>query len=111
MSDSRREQFLRALDPKEKPWSGIPSPAGSLRNVPLEIAARRIDGLKNCIWELALHIAYWEYAVRRVLEDGPKGGFLRSPSNWPELPAELTEQAWKADRRLVRDERAALISA
>ena len=111
MSDRQLEQFLRALDPKEKPWSGSPSPGGSLRNVALEIAVRRIDGLKHCIWKLALHIAYWEYVVRRVLEDGPKGGFLRSPSNWPELPAKLTEQAWKADCLLVKAERAALISA
>ena len=43
MSDSHLvEQFLTALDPKEKSWSGSPSPAGSLRNVPLEIAVRRI---------------------------------------------------------------------
>ena len=58
MSGCYLEQFLRALDPKEKPWSGSPSPAGSLRNVPLEIALRRIDGLKHCLRELALHISY-----------------------------------------------------
>jgi len=93
MSECHREQFLRALDPKEKPWSGNPTPAGSLCNVSLGIALRQIDGLKHCIWELALHIAYWEYAVRRMLEDGPKGEFPRSPSNWPAMPAEPTEQA------------------
>ena len=27
MSECHREQFLRALDPKEKPWAGNPSPS------------------------------------------------------------------------------------
>lgn len=111
MSNVDNRFVLSALDPTAKPWSGSPSPAGSLRSVSLEMAIRRINGLKRCIWELALHIAYWEYAVRRMLEQGPTGGFLRSPSNWPALPAEPTEQAWNADRRLVKHERAALLEA
>ena len=111
MSDDRLQLFLRALDPKEKPWSGCPSPAGSLRSIRLDLAVRRSTGLKHCIWELALHIAYWEYAVRRMLECGPKGGFPRTPSNWPALPDKPTEEAWKADRRLVKQERDALIEA
>ena len=67
--------------------------------------------MKHCVWELALHIAYWEYAVRRILENGPKGGFPRTPSNWPAIPENPSEDAWKADRKLVKQERDALIEA
>lgn len=110
MQDARLHSIVEALTTTDQ-WFGGPSPAGSLRNVSYTIAMRRSDGLKHCIWELALHIAYWEYAVRRVLEDGPKGGFARKPSNWPSLPLNPTDEAWKADRKLVKDERGALISA
>ena len=89
----------------------VPSPFGALRTVPVEMAVRKIRRLKHSIWELALHIAYWEYAVRRMLERGPKGGFLRSPSNWPAVPEVPTDEAWKADRYLVKQEREALLEA
>ncbi|MFC2095597.1 DinB family protein [Candidatus Bipolaricaulota bacterium] len=111
MSEIRLEAILHALDTKRDQWFGGPSPAGSLRNVQRALATRRMDGLKHCIWELALHIAYWEYAVRRVLVDGPKGGFARKPSNWPSLPNNPSEETWKADRKLVKEERDALVSA
>ncbi|MBU1049968.1 DinB family protein, partial [Candidatus Bipolaricaulota bacterium] len=55
--------------------------------------------------------AYWEYAVRRSLEGGPKGAFPRSPSNWPLLPEECNERTWASDRQLVKQEREALIRA
>lgn len=111
MSEKRLEAILHALDTKRDQWFGGPSPAGSLRSVQHALAIRRSAGLKHGIWELALHIAYWEYAVRRVLENGPKGGFPRKPSNWPALPNNPSEEHWKADRKLVKDERGALISA
>jgi uncharacterized damage-inducible protein DinB len=109
MSDARVQSALRALGPKEKPWFGGPSPAGSLRGVDMDLATRRSAGLKHCIWELALHIAYWEYAVRRVLVDGPKGGFPRTPSNWPSMPADPSDRLWRADRALAKQERVALV--
>ena len=111
MREDRLQLFLSALDPIGKSWSGCPSPAGSLRSIPPDLAVRRSAGLKHSIWELALHIAYWEYAVRRMLKQGPKGEFPRTPSNWPALPEMPTDAAWKADRRLVKLERDALIEA
>lgn len=84
---------------------------GSLRNVSSEQAFWKPEHMKHCIWELALHIAYWEYAVRRKLENGPRGGFPRTPSNWPSIPENPSEEAWKADRRLVKQERDALVVA
>ena len=110
MSKERLRLILQMLDTKNQ-WFGGPSAAGGLRNVSSKPALWKPEGLKHCIWELALHIAYWEYAVRRTLENGPKGGFPRTPSNWPGIPADLSEEAWKADRKLVKQERGALIEA
>jgi uncharacterized damage-inducible protein DinB len=111
MPEGRLQLVLQMLESKKKPWFGGPSPAGSLRGVPAELAIRRFDGITHCIWELALHIAYWEYAVFRMLTNGPKGGFPRTPSNWPAIPEEPSEANWSADRRLVKQARGHLIEA
>jgi uncharacterized damage-inducible protein DinB len=107
MSRERIDLVLHALDTKSQ-WFGGPSPAGSLHGVSYEIAARRPDGFAHSIWEVTLHIAYWEYAVRRMLEDGSRGGFPRKPSNWPAMPEIPTADAWKADRELITQARDAL---
>ncbi|MFC2078815.1 DinB family protein [Candidatus Bipolaricaulota bacterium] len=111
MSEEHLEVFLHALDIKRDQWFGGPSAAGSLRNVSNDLALWRPDGTKHCIWGLALHVAYWEYAVRRMLENGPKGKFPRKPSNWPATPEKPSEEAWKADRKLVKQQRDALVEA
>ena len=111
MSKKRLELILQILDTKKNQWFGGPSAAGSLRTVTSELALWKPEGMKRCTWELALHIAYWEYAVRRTLENGPKGGFPRTPSNWPAIPKDASEETWKADRKLVKQERDALIEA
>jgi uncharacterized damage-inducible protein DinB len=59
---------------------------------------------RHSIWALTLHIAYWNYAVRRRLEGGTGPRFPRSPANWPALPARPDEAAWKADRALLEAE-------
>ena len=110
MRNERLLSFLQMLEPKNQ-WYGGPSAVGSLRNVSSELASWKPEGMKHCIWELALHIAYWEYAVGRMLEHGPKGGFPRPPANWPAVPKNATEEAWKADRKLVKQERDALVEA
>ena len=66
---------------------------------------------RSGIWQLTLHIAYWKYAVRRNLENGPRGGFPRKPSNFPAMPEPATASAWKKDRALLKDEHAALIAS
>lgn len=111
MSSERLESILQVLDVKKNRWFGGPTAAGSLRNVSSELALWKPAGTKHCIWELALHIAYWEYAVRRMLENGPKGAFPRAPSNWPAIPENPSQEAWKADLKLVKQERDALVNA
>jgi hypothetical protein len=65
---------------------------------------------RHSIWELVLHIAYWNYAVRRHLEPVDER-FPRAPANWPAVPARADERAWAADRALLADGHARLVRA
>jgi uncharacterized damage-inducible protein DinB len=69
------------------------------------VPARR----RHSIWELALHIAYWDYAVRRRLDPGSARDFPRSPANWPALPERPDERAWALDRALLAREHDSLV--
>ncbi len=113
MRDPRLDEALHLLAPPpgKPPWAGGATPLGCLRGVGAEQAAWKPAPDRHSIWELALHIAYWKYAVRRNLEDAPKGGFPRAPSNWPRVPDPAGEAAWKADRALLRDEHEKLVEA
>jgi hypothetical protein len=110
--DPRLTEALRHLHPTDgfKPWHGGASVLGSLRGVSVEVAAWKPYPDRHSVWDLALHIAYWNYAVWRRLTDAPEGGFTRSPSNWPAAP-EATEAAWAEDRRLVREWHDRLVAA
>jgi hypothetical protein len=90
-------------------WHGGPTPAGALRNVAVDVARWRPGPDRHTLWELALHIAYWNYAVRRRLlgHKGPR--FPRSPANWPAMPRVRDEAAWVADRALVSDQQRQLV--
>lgn len=113
MTDRRLEEALRHFDPPAgtRLWHGGASVLGALRGVSPEVAAWKPYPDRNAIWALALHIAYWNYAVRRRLTGEPSGGFPRSPSNWPDVPPEPTAAAWKTDRGLVRQEHDRLVAA
>ena len=104
MADKRISETLRHLRPPTgaKPWHGGPTVLGALRGVSAEVALWKPFPDRHSIWELALHVAYWNYAVERRLAGGPRGGFPRKPSNWPTPPAEGTVVAWAEDRRLVQ---------
>ena len=65
----------------------------------------------HSIWELTLHIAYWNYAVRRHVDPAAEAGFPRSPSNWPAPPHRPDEKTWAADRLLLRLEHEAFAEA
>ena len=58
-----------------------------------------------------MHGAYWNYAIRRRITEGARGGFPRSPSNWPAPPKEITASSWKKDRALVREYHTLLLEA
>ncbi len=90
-------------------WHGGPTPAGALRNVDASAARWRPRPGRHTIWELALHCAYWNYAVRHRLlgTRGPR--FPRSPANWPEMPRVGSDSAWTADRALVAEQQGLLV--
>lgn len=68
----------------------------------MAVASWRPSPDRHTIWELALHVAYWNYAVERRLTDGPENTFPRSPSNFP-APSGDDDRAWKADRGVLRE--------
>ena len=111
--DRRLEEALRHFHPPPgvKLWHGGATVLGALRGVSPEVAAWKPYPDRHSIWALALHVAYWDYAVRRRLTDEAKGGFPRSPSNWPRVPAGTTASAWDKDRRLVKESHETLLKA
>lgn len=80
-------------------WHG-PNLRGSLRRLSAQQAVRRpAPGRKN-IWEIAIHAAYWKYAVLHRLAGRKRGSFPLKGSNW--FPREnADEPAWKADLQLL----------
>jgi DinB family protein len=98
------------LDPHGRgAWHG-PTVQGALRGVTAAQARWQPAPGRHSIWELVLHVAYWDYAVRRhLVPDGPP--FPRAPANWPALPARPDARAWARDRALLAAEHAALVRA
>jgi DinB superfamily len=89
-----------------KAWHG-PNLRQSLRGVTAEDAAWRPAPGRHNIWEVAVHAAYWKYAVRRRLRGDPRGSFACEGSNWftrPSSIAQSKEKAWIEDKRLLEQE-------
>jgi hypothetical protein len=92
-----------------KTWHG-PNLRQSLKGVSTRQAAWRPAPGRHNIWELALHSAYWKYAVRRRIEGGKRGSFILKGSNFFPRPekGKATEAAWRADLALLEREHKAL---
>jgi uncharacterized damage-inducible protein DinB len=105
--------LAEAIQPRSgrRGWHGGPTPLGAVRGVTAEQAAWRPGSRRKSIWGLTLHIAYWDYAVRRLLEGSARGAFPRTPSNWPAPPAQPDRRAWAADITLLRGEHERLVEA
>jgi hypothetical protein len=104
------EGVLELLDPPKgfEPWHGGPTLMGALRGVDSKQAAWKLAPDRHSIWELALHIAYWKYNVRRKINPETEKGFGRSPANWPVFD-EPNEENWKRDKALIKQEHEKLI--
>lgn len=92
-----------------KGWHGT-TLRGSLRGVSLDRALWRPKEKRHNIWELALHCAYWKYAVRRRLAGQKRGTFARKGSNWF-ASADADEKSWKDVMRVLDDEHRQLRAA
>jgi len=84
-------------------WHGT-NLRGSLRGVSPRVAAWRPAPGRHNIWELALHAAYWKYAVRRRITGEKRGSFSLAGSNWFRRPEAATAAAWKADLAFLGSE-------
>jgi hypothetical protein len=113
MANSTMDLLLWNIQPGpgRRNWHGGPSPVGALRGVSAEQAAWRPTPRRKSVWEMALHIAYWKYTVRRHLVGGSVPRFPRSPSNFPAQPIPADEAAWAEDVALLRTEHEQLIEA
>jgi len=111
MKDPRLREILNLLDPPagKRLWYGGAGVSGSLRSITPDQASWRPAPKRNSIWALTLHLAYWKYAVRRIIDDLPQGTFPRSPANWPAVPKPADAKHWKADRALLRSEHEQLV--
>jgi DinB superfamily len=89
----------------KKTWHG-PNLKQSLKGVSAKQAAWRPGPGCHNIWELALHAAYWKYAVRRRLQGGRPGSFVLKGSNFFARPekGKATEAAWRADLEILANE-------
>lgn len=104
------ELLLGLLDEAfdRRSWHGT-NLGGSLRGLGATQAAWRPAPGRRNVWEIAVHCAYWKYAVRRRLAGGKRAAFALAGSNWfarPQGPA--SESAWRRERALLADEHAAL---
>jgi len=106
------ELVLKLLDEAyaKRTWHG-PNLRQSLRGVSAKQAAQRPAQGRHNIWELAVHAAYWKYAVRRRLTGGKRGSFALKGSNFFRRPVELSERAWREDLALLEREHRALRAA
>jgi len=97
--------LLRILDEayEKKAWHGA-NLKGSLRGVGSRQAAWRPAPGRHNIWELALHAAYWKYAVWRRLTGADRGSFAVEGSNWFERPVSPSEKAWRSELALLDGE-------
>lgn len=94
---------------ERKTWHG-PNLKQSLKGVTARQAAWRPGRDRHNIWEVALHAAYWKYALRRRIEGGKRGSFELKGSNFFTRPEKdkRNEAAWTADKRLLEREHRAL---
>ena len=105
--------LLAALDEAfdARSWHGT-NLRGSLRGLDLATLAWRPGAGRHNIWELAVHAAYWKYAVRRKLTGEKRGSFpLDEGSNFWKRPIEQSKAAWKRDLVLLETEHQSLRSA
>jgi uncharacterized damage-inducible protein DinB len=96
------EHLLELLDQayNRRSWHGT-NLRGSLRGLSAEDAAWRPGRDRHNIWELAVHCAYWKYAVWRRVTGAQRGSFPLEGSNWLSRPVDRTEGAWQADIALL----------
>jgi uncharacterized damage-inducible protein DinB len=96
-------QIRGSFDPGA--WHG-PSVRELLAGLTPERAGKKVEHGSHSIWELALHIAAWENAARRLLEGGT--GEVPPEANFPAVP-EISDRAWRSALDTIETEHSALL--
>ena len=111
-TDRETGLLLHLLDEAfdRKAWHG-PNLFGSVRRLSPEEAAWRPAPGRHSAQELALHCAYWKYAVRRKLTGEGRGSFPLKGSNFFPREGNAAHAAWAADRKLLQEEHRKLRAA
>ena len=81
----------------KRSWHGT-NLRGALRGIDTRQASWRPGPGRHNIWELAVHAAYWKYAVRRRLTREKRGAFGEKGSDWFVRPA--AGETWDEVARL-----------
>jgi hypothetical protein len=85
-----------------KSWQGT-NLKWSIHGLSAREAVWRPGPHRHSIWELVMHAAYWKYAVKRRLLHEKRGSFPSKGRNWFEGRQDLTDAAWKTDKRLLEE--------
>ena len=103
MSAREIDLLLSLLDQafERRAWHG-PNLLGTLRGMTPEVAAYRASAKRHNVWELAVHAAYWKYAVRRRITGETRGSFPYPGSNWFARPDAGDAKELAADIRLLK---------
>ena len=102
--------FLIEQSYNKKDWHGT-NLRGSIRGLSAREAAWRPGTSRHNIWEIMVHCAYWKYVVRRRILGEKRGSFPLKGSNWFQRSADLSEQAWREDIKLLESCHRSLLDA
>jgi hypothetical protein len=96
------KELLALLDQAydRRSWHGT-NLKGSIRGLTPAQAAWRPKRGRHNIWEIAVHAAYWKYAVWRRLTGSKRGSFPLAGSNWFTRPEVMSVQGWRRDVLLL----------
>jgi hypothetical protein len=83
-------------------WHGV-NLKGSLRGLDVTTVAWRPGKGRHNIWELAVHCAYWKYAIRRRILGEKRGSFPLKGSNFFARHGVEGKGVWLADLALLED--------
>ena len=103
--DRIQDQFRRAFDGEA--WHG-PSVLQLLDGITAQQAAAHPIPGAHSIWELTLHIAAWERACKRRLEDDPAQ--LTDQEDWRPIN-DTSEAAWESTKQHLIDNHRELLDA
>ena len=112
--DKRIKTALLSLNPttKRPSWHGAPTFQGLLRGVTPTMALWRPAPKAPCIWETALHVAFWQNSVaNRLSSETIRFGPRMKPQIWPYPVETLSADEWREAVTLVAETHRRLVSA